>query len=378
MKRKNEGQSRGITLIALIITIIILLILAGVAINMVLGQNGLLNNSKEATQKYKKSQENEELSLILTNYYMAKLEDDNIDLGTYLNENNAILKEEKDGNYIIEYNGDEYTIAKENLDSKREEQEVIVTENGEEKTITVANMAKEPKKYYGARVTNYNQGGNYRIFYIDKENKYGDGVNTVYLISDEYYVEKQYISYEYNTNKTRIRRMNPMWSSYIGNLEESSWNNNAKAAAYLCETTKWESYRDSTKANYVIGGPSLEMYADSYNQTHEENSLVYTCNTSTNGTYSTNNEKGYFIGVKGSYSNNGWYTETQTIDNSQNIIYIKENKFTLLASPSAIDVNYVSIVNGQNRRVSYDDFQNTFVVRPLVSLKSDIEIKIEI
>ena len=59
MKRKNEGQSRGITLIALIITIIILLILAGVAINMVLGQNGLLNNAKEAQGKYINEQEKE-------------------------------------------------------------------------------------------------------------------------------------------------------------------------------------------------------------------------------------------------------------------------------------------------------------------------------
>lgn len=41
-------QERGITLIALVITIIVLLILAGVSIAMLTGENGLLNRSKAA------------------------------------------------------------------------------------------------------------------------------------------------------------------------------------------------------------------------------------------------------------------------------------------------------------------------------------------
>lgn len=116
MKRNDSQlfnqQNTGITLIALIITIIILLILTGVAINMVLGENGVLNNSKEVTQNYKESQEKEELSLIFSNYYMAKAEDESLDLETYLNENNATLKEEQDKNYIIEYNRNEFTVNK--------------------------------------------------------------------------------------------------------------------------------------------------------------------------------------------------------------------------------------------------------------------------
>ena len=43
---------KGITLIALVITIIVLIILTGVAINLTLGQNGLLNRTKEAREKY--------------------------------------------------------------------------------------------------------------------------------------------------------------------------------------------------------------------------------------------------------------------------------------------------------------------------------------
>ncbi len=46
MKRKNEG----ITLVALIITIIVLIILAGVTISMVVGNDGIITKAKEASQ----------------------------------------------------------------------------------------------------------------------------------------------------------------------------------------------------------------------------------------------------------------------------------------------------------------------------------------
>ncbi len=41
-------NSKGITLVALVITIVVLLILAGVTISMVLGPNGVLSNAREA------------------------------------------------------------------------------------------------------------------------------------------------------------------------------------------------------------------------------------------------------------------------------------------------------------------------------------------
>ena len=44
-----KGQ-KGITLVALVITIIVLIILAGISISMVIGQNGLFNKAKEGAQ----------------------------------------------------------------------------------------------------------------------------------------------------------------------------------------------------------------------------------------------------------------------------------------------------------------------------------------
>ena len=54
-------SNKGITLVALVITIIVLLILAGVSISMVVGENGVLNRAKDATDKTAKAQAQEAL-----------------------------------------------------------------------------------------------------------------------------------------------------------------------------------------------------------------------------------------------------------------------------------------------------------------------------
>ena len=51
----NIRKETGITLIALVITIIVLLILAGVAIAMLSGENGILKKSAEAKTKTEES-----------------------------------------------------------------------------------------------------------------------------------------------------------------------------------------------------------------------------------------------------------------------------------------------------------------------------------
>ena len=57
---------KGITLVALIITIIVLLILAGVSISMVLTDNGLINKAQKSVDTYenKAVKENEMLKTI--------------------------------------------------------------------------------------------------------------------------------------------------------------------------------------------------------------------------------------------------------------------------------------------------------------------------
>lgn len=56
-------KEQGITLIVLVITIIVLLILSGVAISILTGENGLLTKANRAKEEYQKSQEAEEKDL---------------------------------------------------------------------------------------------------------------------------------------------------------------------------------------------------------------------------------------------------------------------------------------------------------------------------
>ena len=62
-KEKNKKYDGGITLIALVVTVVVLLILAGVSLNLVIGNEGILTRSKEAVDKYGKQAENEQHGL---------------------------------------------------------------------------------------------------------------------------------------------------------------------------------------------------------------------------------------------------------------------------------------------------------------------------
>ena len=68
-----KRQNKGVTLVALIITIIILLILAGLSISMILGENGLLKNAADVKDKYELEQELESKKLDEYTKEFAKL-----------------------------------------------------------------------------------------------------------------------------------------------------------------------------------------------------------------------------------------------------------------------------------------------------------------
>ena len=64
-------KNKGITLVALIITIIVLLILAGVSISMTIGENGLLTKVQKAKELSEISTEEEYVNLIIIDSYMT-------------------------------------------------------------------------------------------------------------------------------------------------------------------------------------------------------------------------------------------------------------------------------------------------------------------
>ncbi len=80
--RKCENtlnSSKGITLIALVVTIIILIILAGISISMLTGQNGILTRAAEAKEKTEKAQAEEQSALSELESQMNNYQDDGFD-----------------------------------------------------------------------------------------------------------------------------------------------------------------------------------------------------------------------------------------------------------------------------------------------------------
>jgi type II secretory pathway pseudopilin PulG len=81
MKRKVD---KGITLVALVITIIVLLILAGVTIATLTGNNGILTRAKEAKIVTEQANLKEELTIAMANYEIAKSKNEELTLADFL------------------------------------------------------------------------------------------------------------------------------------------------------------------------------------------------------------------------------------------------------------------------------------------------------
>jgi len=58
-EENNMKKNKGITLVALVVTIVVLLILAGVSINLVLGNNGIIAKAKEAQRESAEASQND-------------------------------------------------------------------------------------------------------------------------------------------------------------------------------------------------------------------------------------------------------------------------------------------------------------------------------
>ena len=58
--KKQRREDKGITLVALVVTIIVLIILAGVTLNIVLDNDGIINKAKQAADDYEKAQREEQ------------------------------------------------------------------------------------------------------------------------------------------------------------------------------------------------------------------------------------------------------------------------------------------------------------------------------
>ena len=374
-QKRMQKNSKGITLIALVITIIVLLILAGVTIATLTGDNGILNQAGKAKDKTTEAESIERVQVEVAGSYGL---DGTIDKDQ-LNKNLGNIAGLKIGESNF---GGENIVKELPATVTLNGYYIVINANGGVEKIPeiIAKIRANPQAYYGKKVTNYKASDSdtntYKIFYVDKDNYFKDGYNTIYLKAD-FSGNVSFLT-SYDASQTLIKKMNPLWATKGNTVAAKTTtisNPNEQAAAWLCDPSKWTAYCDTDKANYAIGGPSVEMYVKSYNQTHGDDALG--CQ------YQTNDVPGYIYKVNNTIQNGGWYTNNDTLDYSMTYksMYCGQNgKKTgawWLASPSARDSSNVCVVSGGNANLCHSISSNDYGVSPLVSLKSSFIPEVE-
>ena len=123
MRIKSEVKNQGITLIALVITIIVLLILAGVSIAMLTGDNGILTQATAAKKENIKGKEKEQITLAMQSLRIQK-EKENLSLTVSPQELQKQLEDDGAKNVTVEAGENDTLIVKyqESKNSYRVEQ----------------------------------------------------------------------------------------------------------------------------------------------------------------------------------------------------------------------------------------------------------------
>lgn len=260
MKKKQEN---GITLIALVITVVVLLILATISIVTLTGDNGIINQASDAKIKTEISQWEERIETAIIaaegkhrNTTIDDVIQELID-SDVISDANQVDKETgtittNEPQYDIEGKLDDY------IESKSTE-------------ITVAN--------YGDRVNYVSKRDSsliWRIFYSDTDYVYlisskSDGSSTISSTSLNGF-EGEYTGSE--NIDTSLQYLNKQWFNILGSNPSKSAS--SRIVAYLMDQEVWDEYKDSSEnASYAIGGPTLELFVNSYNATSIANSRPY-------------------------------------------------------------------------------------------------------
>lgn len=206
-------KNKGITLIALVITIIILIILAGVSINLVFGQTGIITRAKEAKEATRAASVEDERNLWISE----------VELGQTLSENykslDEILGELKDKKLLSEEEvnkikndpNNEITIANKTISFKIKangSSEEVTDEKWEEsedrKSITNGKITVE----IGDKIF-YNPidglAENYNNTYLSEEESNGYG-NTTFRLKKEN--DEDAVSYDTQTYSWKVLGVN--------------------------------------------------------------------------------------------------------------------------------------------------------------------------
>ena len=240
----------GITLIALVITIIILLILAGVSIAMLTGNNGILTQAKLAKENTQAAKEDEENKLANNNNYI------NEQLGNAVP--GEIVSETKKDNYV-DSNGDKATVPA---------------------GFTVSKIAEEQKVSEGLVIYDIPES---EIANVDWTTKNVDGAYNVQILYNQfvwipvaserdYQRDFSYPSYYYANNSWMLSETTPA---------DSTYTDTGYLPADIQPTTDDATNNETAERNAVLkyNGFYIARYEagqDDSNVVSKQNAIAYT------------------------------------------------------------------------------------------------------
>ncbi len=308
-------KKKGITLIALIITIVVLLILAGVTMSFVVGDNGVVTQAQKSRIRTDQVSAKEEIDLEVAGSYDY---DGHLDLellnenlmknlkGLQLKKNGTTGDKDED---FEEFNND--TVKIERLPATVRYKGVNVKIN--EKKL-ISDLASNPENYgmyvdYPIKLSgNQDTINDWRIFYEDKTGRVfliaadyvpntcsalkkedGSLIAGMKLINstDENFKKCCYSlsSLDYTCNDGHNKNLNnnksqcsfPEIFMPSGDFcsstnhyycSDHTTNSNSRCVSQLQCTSEWKNFVNRSYADYAIGGPTLEMWVASWNGKH--------------------------------------------------------------------------------------------------------------
>ena len=279
---------------------------------------------------------------------------------------------------------------------------------------TITMTQDDAKAYYGQIVDNingteFNPNSNdlrtWRVFYIDTENKYGDGKGTIYLKADEDSSQTMRFSTTYDSSNTSgysskfdtlsntryykisgddvvnssgtvintlYLKLNPTYAIGRKKISSTNFYENEKAAAYLCDKTQFSNYAD-IRTNYAIGSPTVELWIDSWNSIYGSNYMMhYQYNVNVDGTTGAQKLPGYQLKI-----NNGSWEQALGVDGEIDINAVdKSGLFQTdvglwFSSPSIVYQGGSLIRLSPNGFIGNATINTNYAYSPVVSLNND-------
>ena len=409
-------KQKGITLIALVITIIVLLILAGISISLVFGENGILKQAQNAVSSQKAGTAKEEVgfawSSCQTEYMKESASNQGVDKSSFftaekLNANlggkgtasNVTYSET--GDSTLTYLPTDGNLAY-NMKITSDGQIIIVgepTAPGETVEPSGQTLASQiTSANYGDYVSGYgidlgiatkglafSDGKipvtDWRIFYKDSSN--------VYLIASDYLPTSKYPSNVFGGNDGKycgwclekelttsgtVTSNNNFLFTKLSNVNNE--NINYKAVVTLLDSSKWSTLANTTfvdnVSTSVIGSVTIEMWMASWNQKYID-TLAFDTDTT-----------GYRVGLtEDSLCNVIGYSDMQTKSGFNDSLYyphgnISGNSWNTcegywLATPAANFTNAMMRVNCRGHMSGERYGYGSYGVRPVVSLSSGVK-----